>query len=205
MARSALGRRGFLRYFSSHRARLRNRKVCGIYTSILEFDSLQVRQKAIDAKPSFLMDKQSVPVGSDAMPGNLSLVKRCGFNTLFMTIYPLWGKDRSLIPEARACESALVQTKGAARVHLGLSLFNGGFCDVPSRYPGASQTIQCDGTQPSWVCFFDDRLWEYYIKNTVEMAKHGAEVPDTLNGIFIHPEAYGPECYSSSATMRPQI
>src|SRR5262249_1628489 len=45
------------------------------------------------------------------------------------------------------------------------------------------------------ICFHDDALWDYYIRNTVELAKLGAEVPDVLDGIFIDPEAYGPECY----------
>jgi hypothetical protein len=171
-------------------------KVCGVYTSILEFDSRQARDDAIRAQPSFLMDKHKQMIAQgDAVP-SIALVRSCGFNTLFMTIYPLWGKDWWSIPEARnLVKDALESSKGVARVHLGLSLFNGGMCDDPSRFPGSLRTIQCDGTRPSWICFHDDGLWDYYIRNTVEMAKLGEEVPDALDGIFVDPEAYGPECY----------
>jgi hypothetical protein len=169
-------------------------KVSGVYTSIIDFDSAPVRDAAIASQPPFLMEKHKSAFGDPQT--NLALVKACGFNTLFVTIYPLWGKDWWDIPTAKnLIKDALVQTKGTARVHLGLSLFNAGMCENPSRFPGASRTIQCDGTRPSWICFHDDRLWDYYIRNTVELAKLGAEVPDVLDGIFIDPEAYGPECY----------
>jgi len=124
-------------------------------------------------------------------------VRDCGFDTLFMTIYPLWGKDWWEIPAARGLiVDALEQARGEKlRVHLGLSLFNANFCENPARYPHASRTIQCDGTRPSWVCFFDDELWMTYEKNVLEMAQLGKEVPGVLDGIFLDPEAYGPECY----------
>ena len=171
-------------------------KTCGVYTNILEFDSRQACNDAISAQPSFLMDKHKSMIAHSDFTASAHLVKACGFNTLFMTIYPLWGKDWWDIPAARnLIKDALVHTKGSARVHLGLSLFNAGMCDNPSRFPGALRTIQCDGTRPSWICFHDDRLWDYYIRNAVELARFGQEVPDVLDGIFIDPEAYGPECY----------
>jgi hypothetical protein len=128
---------------------------------------------------------------------SIKLSRDCGFDTLFMTIYPLWGKDWWDIPAARGLiKDALAQASaGQLRVHLGLSLFNAGMCENPARYPGASRTIQCDGTRPTWVCFFDDELWNYYGKNVTQMAKLGKEVPGALDGIFLDPEAYGPECY----------
>src|SRR4051812_33092113 len=87
-------------------------KICGVYTSILQFDSRDARQQAIAAQPSFLMDKHKRMLGGDECAANLSLVKRCGFNTLFMTIYPLWGKDWWDIPAARnLVKDALMQTK----------------------------------------------------------------------------------------------
>ncbi|MEO6435169.1 MAG: hypothetical protein ABIP55_05350 [Tepidisphaeraceae bacterium] len=174
---------------------LADAKICGVYTSVIEFASRDARQAVIDAQPSFLMDKHKRAMAGDNA-GALKLVREAGFDTLFMTIYPLWGKDWWAIPAARnLVKDALVQSKGRARVHLGLSLFNAHMCQDPSRYPGASRTIQCDGTRPSWVCFFDDELWRYYAKNVVEMAKLGGEVPGVLGGIFIDPETYGPECY----------
>src|SRR5439155_15147361 len=99
-------------------------------------------------------------------------------------------------PAARGLvKDALVQCQGKARVHLGLSLFNAPMCENPARYAGALRTVQCDGTRPGWVCFFDDELWKYYQKNVVEMARLDGEVPGVLDGIFLDPEAYGPECY----------
>lgn len=170
--------------------------VCGVYTSISEFDSLPVRQAAIAANPSFLSAKHKQVLSNDPSAANIALVKRCGFNTLFMTLYPLGGDEWWKNPAAKAMvKDALIQTKGVAHVHLGLSLFNEETCGNPARFPGADRTIQCDGTRPSWICFFDDRLWDFYIRNTVEMARLGEEVPGALDGIFIDPEAYGPECY----------
>jgi hypothetical protein len=172
-------------------------KVCGVYTSILAFDSRKVLDDAIAAEPSFLMDKHKRAIATGDAAPNIALTQRCGFDTLFMTIYPLWGKDWWAIPAARnLVKDALLNSKSAGlRVHLGLSLFNGGMCDNPSRFPGALQTVQCDGTRPSWICFFDDALWDYYIRNTTELARLGNEVPGVLDGVFIDPEAYGPECY----------
>src|SRR6184192_1578455 len=171
-------------------------KVCGVYTSVISFASRPARDAAIDAQPAFLMDKRKRMLAGVDEAASLKLVHDCGFDTLFMTLYPLWGKDWWSIPAARGLvKDSLVQTRGNARVHLGLSLFNAPMCENPARYPGASRTIQCDGTRPSWVCFFDDELWKYYQKNVTEIARLGAEVPDVLDGIFIDPEAYGPECY----------
>jgi hypothetical protein len=45
------------------------------------------------------------------------------------------------------------------------------------------------------VCFFDDELWKTYTRNVVEFAKLGNGMPGALDGIFLDPEAYGPECY----------
>jgi hypothetical protein len=173
-----------------------SKPVCGVYTSISEFDSLAARQGAIAAQPSFLSDRHKHVLMNDPSAANIALVKRCGFNTLFMTLYPLSGDEWWNQPAARnLVKDALIQTRGLAQVHLGLSLFNEETCGNPARFPGASRTIQCDGTRPSWICFNDDRLWDFYIRNTVEMAKLGQEVPGTLDGIFIDPESYGPECY----------
>jgi hypothetical protein len=170
-------------------------KACGTYTSVIAFAGADARRAAIEAQPPFLMDKHKRMMAGDNA-ASLKLVHDCGFDTLFMTIYPLWGKDWWKVPAARGLiKDALVQTRGKARVHLGLSLFNANFCEDPARYPGASRTIQCDGTRPTWVCFFDDQLWKTYEQNVVEMAKLGAEVDGVLVGIFVDPEAYGPECY----------
>jgi hypothetical protein len=170
-------------------------KVCGTYTSVISFAGREAREAAIRAEPSFLMDKHKKMMAGDNA-ASLQLTRDCGFDTLFMTIYPFWGKDWWAIPAARAlAKDALVQSRGKFRVHLGVSLFNGNMCADPSRFPGALRTVQCDGTRPSWVCFFDDELWKYYTKNVTEMVNLGGEVPDVLDGIFIDPEAYGPECY----------
>ena len=78
------------------------------------------------------------------------------------------------VSQRNLIKDAMVQAR-PLHVHLGLSLFNANFCENASRYPGASRTIQCDGTRPSWVCFFDDELWKYYQKNVTEMARLGAK------------------------------
>src|SRR5439155_23114492 len=111
--------------------------------------------------------------------------------------YPLAGKDWWAIPPARELlTSALLRSRERKlRVHLGLSLFNGPMCADPSRYAGAKRTVQCDGTRPDWVCFFDDALWDYYIRNVTEMAKLGRDIDGVLDGVFLDPESYGPECY----------
>jgi hypothetical protein len=171
-------------------------KVCGTYTSIVSFAGQKALDEAVAANPPFLMDKHKRAFAKSALETNLAAVDRARFNTLFMTIYPLWGKDWWAIPAARGLvKDAVAHTRGHVRVHLGLALFTGGFCDNPARYRGASRTIQCDGTRPSWVCFFDDELWKYYTRNVVEMAKLGREMDAALAGIFVDPEAYGPECY----------
>ena len=172
-------------------------RVCGVYTNVIEFDSQPARDAAIHSQPSFLSDKHKRMIAGQDGAAAVKLAKDCGFDTLFMTIYPLWGKNWWDLPAARGLvKDALVQVKAAnLRVHLGLSLFNAGFCENPSRYPGASRAIQCDGTRPSWVCFFDDALWKTYQRNAVEMVKLGGEVGGVLDGVFVDPEAYGPECY----------
>jgi hypothetical protein len=127
---------------------------------------------------------------------SLKLAHDCGFNTLFMTIYQLWGTKWYDIPAAREMvRDAIKRSRDSGlNVHLGLSLFNAWFCQDPSKYPNASRTIQCDGTRPDWVCYFDDELWNTYIKNVTEMAKVGKEAGG-MQGLFIDPEAYGPELY----------
>ncbi|HZZ42980.1 MAG TPA: hypothetical protein VFE58_08580 [Tepidisphaeraceae bacterium] len=173
--------------------------VCGVYSSILEFDSRKVLDAAIRTEPSFLMEKhkQSMAGDSDQVSERCAKLRGAGFNTLFLTLYPIHGKDWWAIPAAREMvRDALLNAHAAGlRVHLGVSLFNGNFCDNPGRYKGALQTVQGDGTRPSWVCFFDDALWDYYIKNFVELARLGKQNPGMLSGLFIDPEAYGPECY----------
>jgi hypothetical protein len=169
-------------------------KVCGVYASILSFDSPAVLDAAVRAEPSFLTDKhkQILTTQGDVVPRHTRQLKGAGFNTVFLTLYPIHGKDWWDISSAKALITDAVANAHAAgfRVHVGLSLFNGNFCDDPARYPGASRTIQCDGTRPPWVCFFDDRLWNYYAKNFTELAK----LPD-VDGLFLDPESYGPECY----------
>lgn len=187
----------FLRAGDDVRSPATTRKVCGVYTSIIDIAGDETRRAAIDAQPSFLTEKHKRALDGGDSAANLRIARECGFNTLFATIYPLWGKAWWDIPPARGLvRDALVQAKAnGLRVQLGLSLFNAGFCEDPSRYPGASRTIQCDGTRPAWVCFFDDALWKTYEKNAVEMATLGRDVPGALDGIFLDPEAYGPECY----------
>jgi hypothetical protein len=171
-------------------------KTCGIYTNIIEFAGQDAMDAAVAASPPFLLDKHKRYMTTSRSAENLKRVTDAHFNTLFMTIYPIWGKDWWTIPAARnLVKDALIQCQGKIRVHLGLSLFNGNFCAAPSRYPGALATVQCDGTHPSWVCFFDDELWKTYTKNVCEFAKLGKELPGALDGIFIDPESYGPECY----------
>jgi hypothetical protein len=174
-------------------------KVCGIYSDVAAFDSRAVLQAAVDAKPPFLSEKhrQALEGGSDPTARHVQELRDAHFNTVFLTLYPLDGQDWWAIPAARAMvKDALVNAHAAGlKVHLGLSLFNEEFCGRPAQYPGASNTVQRDGTQPSWVCFLDNGLWDVYIKNCVEMAKVGNEVPGALDGIFLDPEAYGPQCY----------
>jgi hypothetical protein len=174
----------------------REEKVCGVYTHVLAFAPRATLDAAADAEPPFLMGKhRRVIAGTDADEG-MRLARDAGFNTLFMTIWPIWGQDWWDTPEARALVSDAVARAGEQfDVHLGLSLFNANFCADPSRFPGALPTLQCDGTRPTWICYFDDRLWDYFIRNAVEMAKIGAEHPGKLKGIFLDPEAYGPELY----------
>ena len=170
-------------------------KVCGVYTNILQFAGQQALDDAVAASPPFLLAKHKDSMRVSGAVENLRRVSDAHFNALFMTIYPLWGKDWREIPAARnLITDALAQSR-PLRVHLGLSLFNANFCADPGRYAGASRTIQCDGTRPSWVCFFDDELWKVYERNAVELAKLGDEVHGPLAGIFVDPEAYGPECY----------
>jgi hypothetical protein len=172
-------------------------KVCGVYTSIISFDTNKTIQAAIRSQPSFLQEKHKKNFAG--MDGRQAVEQMAAtrFNTVFATLYPLWAKPWWNLPAARAMVTdTLKQARGKFRVHLGLSLFNAQFCteDI-TRYPGALKTIQCDGTRPDWICIHDDSLWKTYIQNCVEMAKLGAEVPDTLDGIFVDPESYGSECY----------
>src|SRR5216110_1027329 len=96
-------------------------KVCGVYTSVISFASRPARDAAIDAEPSFLTDKHKRMLAGVDEAASLKLVHDCGFDTLFMTVYPLWGKDWWAIPAARGLvKDALVQCQGKARVHLGL-------------------------------------------------------------------------------------
>lgn len=174
-------------------------RVCGVYASILSFDSRAVLDVAIKSDPTFLTEKHKKAMSAEKDLANErgKHLADAGFNTVFLTLYPIHGQDWWNIPAAKAMVwDALLNAHAAGlRVHLGISLFNGNFCDRPSRYPGASRTIQCDGTRPSWVCFFDDALWDYYIRNFVELARLGKENPGTLEGVFVDPESYGPECY----------
>ena len=172
-------------------------KTCGVYSSIVSFAGHNAMEAAIKSDPSFLKDKHKKSFAGSNNAGEAKAVHDAGFNTVFMTLYPLWGVSWWDIPAARGMVSDAVKQCSAqkVKVHLGLSLFNAQFCEKPEIYPGASRTIQCDGTRPSWVCFFEDKLWDAYTKNMVEMAKISLEAPETVTGVFVDPEAYGPECY----------
>jgi hypothetical protein len=173
-----------------------NAKVAGVYTSVIAFASRRALDDAIASDPPFLMDKHKKMMAGIDDQASLKLAHDCGFNTLFMTIYPLWGREWYDIPAGRELvRDAIKRSRDSGlHVHLGLSLFNAWFCQDPSKYKGASRTIQCDGTRPDWVCFFDDELWKTFIKNAVEMAKVGKEAGG-MQGLFVDPEAYGPELY----------
>src|SRR5438034_7001875 len=104
-------------------------KICGVYTSVISFASADARRAAVDAQPSFLMDKHKRALAGENTAASFQLVHDCGFDTLFMTIYPLWGKDWWAIPAARGLvKDALVQSKGKVRVHLGLHLVKAPVC-----------------------------------------------------------------------------
>ena len=171
-------------------------KTCGVYTSILDFTSRDALKAAVDAQPPFLSERRRQRMAKLQNDASQQRAKEAGFNTLFMTIYPLNGCDWWTIPAARSLiHDAIVNGRKDFRIHIGLDLYCAEFCEKPSRYPGASRTIQCDGTRPDWVCFVDDRLWDLYIRNAVELAKLGNSIEGNIDGFFIDPEAYGPECY----------
>jgi hypothetical protein len=172
-------------------------KICGVYTNVIGFASPKAIKAAVEAQPPFLMKEHRERFKGINNTHQVAFTRNAGFNTLFMTLYPLWGIDWWDKPAARGViTDAVAQCRNTGlKVHLGLSLFNGNFCADPSWYPGASRAIQCDGTRPSWVCFFDDGLWNRFIKNCVEMAKVSNEYPDVVDGVFVDPESYGPECY----------
>jgi hypothetical protein len=185
---------------SRSQPRISSEKVCGNYTSLLSFASPEAKRKAAAAhpasQPTFLLEKHRKYLLSAKNDPEIALAREAGFNTAFITLYPIHGHDWWAIPEARALvTSAAERARDNFHVHLGFSLFNAWMCQDPGKYPHASRTIQCDGTRPSWVCFFDDGLWDYYIKNAVELARVGNETPGNIDGIFVDPEAYGPECY----------
>src|SRR6266487_4678428 len=76
-------------------------KVCGVYTAVIDFAGPDARQRAIDAQSPFLMEKHKRVMQSRSGEANFKLALDCGFNTLFMTLYPLAGKDWWDIPAAR--------------------------------------------------------------------------------------------------------
>ncbi len=169
-------------------------RVCAAYASLPSVASRGALDTAAAAPDGYLMEKHKKFFAATDGPANMKLARDCGFNTLMLTMYPLHGHDWWAVPAyAALVRDSIHQARAAGfRVYVALSIFNGQFCDRPERYPGASRTIQCDGTRPSWVCFFDDALWDYYNKNLVELVKAGG---DELEGILIDPESYGPECY----------
>jgi len=151
-----------------------------------------------DSTPfGILMDKHRRSLAGTKNDSEIAMAHEAGFNTAFITLYPIHGRDWWSLPQARAmvASAAARGVKEHFHVHMGFSLFNSWMCEHPEKYPGASRTIQCDGTRPNWVCYFDDGLWNYYIKNAVELAKVGNEIQGNIDGIFVDPEAYGPECY----------
>src|SRR4051812_3401473 len=68
-------------------------KTCGIYCSILEFTSQEALQNAVNAQPSFLSEKRRNRMANMRNDDDIQRAKDAGFNTLFMTIYPLQGYD----------------------------------------------------------------------------------------------------------------
>jgi len=195
-------------------------KICAIYSSILEFASEDSMHALAAIRPTtqvattqaflpgsefdestpfgVLMDKHRKYLQGIKNDAGIATAHKAGFNTVFMTLYPIHGRDWWSLPEARQMVASAIDrgVREHFHVHIGFSLFNSWMCEHPEKYAGASCTIQCDGTRPSWVCYFDDSLWNYYIKNAVELAKVGNEnKAGNIDGIFVDPEAYGPECY----------
>src|SRR6478752_3483052 len=77
-------------------------KTCGVYCSILEFASHDALQNAVNAQPPFLKEKHRQRLANLRNDADIQRAKAAGFNTLFMTIYPLQGKEWWSIPSARA-------------------------------------------------------------------------------------------------------
>ena len=131
--------------------------VCGVYSSILEFDSRRTLEAAVRSEPSFLMGKHKRMLAGmgDGVAGRGEKLRGAEVNAAFLTLYPIHGKDWWAVPAAREMVRDGVVNAHAAgmRVHLGVSLFNGNFCDDPGRYKGASRTIQCDGTGRAGCAF----------------------------------------------------
>src|SRR4051812_42305178 len=81
-------------------SRARREKTSGVYTSIISFAGQEAMTAAVNAKTSFLKDKHKKAMATSSSAANIDLARRCGFDTLFMTVYLLWGTDWWAIPEA---------------------------------------------------------------------------------------------------------
>src|SRR5437764_1231587 len=93
-------------------------KTAGVYVNITEFSGKTVREEAIAAQPSFLMDKHKKFLAGENEQAHIRTAKEAGFNTLFMTIYPLWGMDWWSIPAARnLVKDAMVNGRKDFKVH----------------------------------------------------------------------------------------
>jgi hypothetical protein len=169
-------------------------KICAAYTGICSFAGRQALDECIKTEPTYLMDKHKTMMASADCEKNIKMAKETGFDTLFISIYPLYGFNWWTVPSARnLVKDALKHSSKDFKVHLGLSMYNERLTRDHSKYPGALQAIKWDGKKPGVVCFLDDSLWKFNTRVAVELAKIGNELPGTLDGIFLDPEPYGPE------------
>src|SRR2546426_6268124 len=76
-------------------------KVCGVYASITSFASEEVMRQASSHAP-FLMEKHRKMLAGTHNAAEIARAREAGFNTVFMTIYPLHGHDWWSVPDTRA-------------------------------------------------------------------------------------------------------
>ncbi len=87
-------------------------KVCGTYTNIIAFDGQEALDRAVNASPSFLSAKHKKMMAHSDAARNIKDASDAGFNTLFMTIYPIWGQKWWENPaERNLVKDALVQAR----------------------------------------------------------------------------------------------
>src|SRR4051812_47425227 len=95
-------------------------KTCAVYTGILEFTSRDALEAAVNAQPPFLTESRRQRLAGIHNEGDIQRAKDAGFNTLFMTIYPLHGSDWWRVPAARRLiKDALLRGRRDFRVHVG--------------------------------------------------------------------------------------